>query len=258
VPLSVSAASRLPSRLIRQDTLNYAQGPGLLANSYADYASRRVILESMSGYVTTGRAAEELGVSPSTLRNWVKAGLVKPAFRTPKRGDMRWNLDDLHHQLDQPGIAGPAGEPVHDPAAPVRPPVATAIITSKHGVLVERRHDGRPLWTFPAGDIEPGEAPIDAAIRETKEETTLAIVVSHTIGEREHPRTGRHMIYLAARPYQGTEVHNADENELAEVRWVSLAEAEKLLRWGEPDGMFEPVHEHLVNVLRQVRHRYSA
>jgi 8-oxo-dGTP pyrophosphatase MutT (NUDIX family) len=121
-------------------------------------------------------------------------------------------------------------------------------VTSKLGVLVERRHDGRPLWTFPAGEIEPGEAPLDAAIRETKEETGLQVVISHTIGERQHPKTGRHMIYLAARPYNGTDVHNGDENELAEVRWVSLAEAEQLLA-----GMYEPVHEHLASVLRKRR-----
>jgi 8-oxo-dGTP pyrophosphatase MutT (NUDIX family) len=160
-------------------------------------------------------------------------------------------MTDLERQLDRPRTDGQQGEPVHDATTPVKPPVAAAIVTSKHGVLIERRHDGRPLWTFPAGEIEPGEAPIDTAIRETKEECGLTIVVSHIIGERDHPKTGVHMYYLAARPYQGTAVHNGDENELAEVRWVSLAEAEELL-----PGMFEPVHEHLATVLRQ--HRRSA
>ena len=76
-------------------------------------------------------------------------------------------------------------------------------------------------------------------------------MVSHIIGERDHPKTGVHMYYLAARPYNGTAVHNGDENELAEVKWVGLAEAEELLT-----GMFGPVHEHLITVLRQ--HRRSA
>lgn len=135
-------------------------------------------------------------------------------------------------------------ESAADPHAPLRPAIVAAIITSKEGVLVERRHDGRPLWTFPAGEAEPGESPADTAIRETKEETGLLIKVSHTIGERTHPKTQRHMIYLACRPYQGTEVHNGDEAELAEVRWVPLAEAVDLLT-----GMFGPVHEHLERVL---------
>ena len=134
---------------------------------------------------------------------------------------------------------------VLDPTAPLRPAIVAAIVTSKQGVLVERRHDGRPLWTFPAGEAEPGESPADTAIRETKEECELQIVVSHVIGERNpHPQTGRHMIYLAARPYQGTAVQNGDEAELAEVRWIGLAEAERLL-----PNMFEPVREHLARTI---------
>jgi 8-oxo-dGTP diphosphatase len=135
-------------------------------------------------------------------------------------------------------------EPMIDVNAPLRPAIVAAIITSKEGVLIERRHDGRPLYTFPAGEAEPGESPGDTAIRETKEETGLQIVVSHVLGERNHPKTGRHMIYLAARPYQGTGVHNGDEAELAEVRWVNLTEAEELLT-----GMYEPVLEHLRSTL---------
>lgn len=198
-------------------------------------------------WVTTGVAAEAADVSMTTLQRWASRGLVKEAWRRTPGGHLRWNLDKLRELL---GIES-QGEPVHDPAAPVRPPVAAAIVTSKLGVLVERRHDGRPLWTFPAGEIEPGESPIDAAIRETKEECGLAIVVSHVIGERDHPKTGTHMYYLAARPYQGTAVHNGDEDELAEVRWVSLAQAEELLA-----GMYGPVHDHLITVLSQ--HRRSA
>jgi 8-oxo-dGTP pyrophosphatase MutT (NUDIX family) len=198
--------------------------------------------------VPTGRAAKELGISKATLLRWMHRGWITPAWETPA-GQYRWVMTDLERQLDRP--RSQQGEPVHDATTPVKPPVAAAIVTSKLGVLVERRHDGRPLWTFPAGEIEPGEAPIDTAIRETKEECGLTIVVSHIIGERDHPKTGVHMYYLAARPYNGTAVHNGDENELAEVKWVSLAEAEELLT-----GMFEPVHEHLITVLRQ--HRRSA
>ena len=54
------------------------------------------------------------------------------------------------------------------------------------------------------------------------------------------------MIYLAARPTHGTEIHRGDEDELAEVRWVSLAEADELMA---AYGMFEPVREHLVREL---------
>lgn len=188
--------------------------------------------------VGTGEAAKELGVHLTTLLRWAHAGFVTPALKTPG-GRYRWDLEDLRRQLDKQ----PGGR-MTDPDTPLHPPIVAAIITGKNGVLIERRHDGRPLWTFPAGEAEPGEAPTDTAIRETKEETGLEIKVSHVIGERDHPKTGRHMIYLAARPYHGTAVIVGDEDELAEVRWVGLAEAEQLLT-----GLYEPVHEHLVQTL---------
>ena len=162
------------------------------------------------------------------------------------------HLKERTEQAAAPPEPSPAPQPepdmmeesMLDPNAPLQPAIVAAIITSKEGVLVERRHDGRPLWTFPAGEAEPGESPADTAIRETKEETGLAIVVSHVIGERTHPKTGRHMIYLACRPYQGTGVYNGDDAELADVRWTSLGDAEEKLT-----GMFGPVAEHLARTL---------
>ena len=201
---------------------------------------KSVIIEDVARRdLTTRQVADELGIPVSTLQYWAAKGRISPAWRTPG-GMARWDLEDLQRQLDIPG-----GRRATDPAAPLQPAIVAAIITSKAGVLVERRHDGRPLWTFPAGEAEPGEAPIDTAIRETKEETGLEITVSHAIGERDHPATGRHMIYLAARSYHGTDVHNSDEAELAEVRWATLDELDDLM----PE-MFTPVRAHLERVLR--------
>lgn len=53
-----------------------------------------------------------------------------------------------------------------DATKPEPQPVVAAIVTSEHGVLVGRRNDGKPPWTFIAGEIEPGESPADAGIRE--------------------------------------------------------------------------------------------
>ena len=127
---------------------------------------------------------------------------------------------------------------------PQEQPVVAAIVTSPLGVLVGRRNDGKPPWTFIAGEVEPGELPEDAAVREVKEETGLEVRAGELIGERVHPKTGRTMIYMAASPTHGTDVFVGDSDELAEVRWVSLAEADELL-----PGMFEPVREHLAREL---------
>ncbi len=51
------------------------------------------------------------------------------------------------------------------------------------------------------------------------------------------------MIYLACIATHGTDVHVGDPEELAEVRWLSVAEADELL-----PGMFEPVREYLDEV----------
>jgi 8-oxo-dGTP pyrophosphatase MutT (NUDIX family) len=128
-----------------------------------------------------------------------------------------------------------AGGVVSSPSA--LPLIVAAIVTSDRGVLVGKRNDGKPPWTFIAGEVEPGERAEDAAVREVKEETGLEVEAGETIGMRVHPHTGR--------PVRGTEVFVGDRAELAEVRWVSLAEADELL-----PGMYEPVREHLGRELR--------
>jgi hypothetical protein len=52
------------------------------------------------------------------------------------------------------------------------------------------------------------------------------------------------MIYMTAAPTHGTDVFVGDEDELAEVRWAGLAEADELL-----PGMFGLVREHLAGEL---------
>jgi 8-oxo-dGTP pyrophosphatase MutT (NUDIX family)/DNA-binding transcriptional regulator YhcF (GntR family) len=124
-------------------------------------------------------------------------------------------------------------------------PIVAAIVTSHLGVLIARRNDGKPPWTFIAGEIEPGESPTDAAVREVKEETGLRIQPGRVIGRRVHPQTGRTMVYMAARPTHGTDAFVGDEQELAEVRWATLTEADELM-----GGMiFEPVRIHLKKAL---------
>jgi 8-oxo-dGTP diphosphatase len=155
------------------------------------------------------------------------------------------------HALQEPG---PDAEdiPVRRPSGQAQPVVVAAIVTSSLGVLVGRRRDGKPPWTFIAGeqDAVKDENPADTAVREVKEETGLRIQAGQVIGERVHPQTGRTMIYIAAVPTHGTDVFVGDEAELSEVRWVSLAEAGELL-----PGMFGPVREHLAreHLARELR-----
>lgn len=192
-------------------------------------------------YVTSREAAEAVGVGLSTLQAWAARGIVTPAWRTPG-GQARWDVDDLRRQLGMPDkrVMSPPPRRLGLPG----PAIVAAIVTSSLGVLVGRRNDGKPPWTFIAGEVEPGESPEDAAVREVKEETGCLVRVGEIIGERDHPATGRHMIYMAAHPIHGTDVFVGDEAELAEVRWVGLAEADDLL-----PGMYGPVRDYLVRTL---------
>lgn len=137
---------------------------------------------------------------------------------------------------------------VTQPAVKTKPEmVVAAIVTSAKGVLVGRRIDGKPLWTFIAGEREEGESPEQTAAREVWEETGLAVRTAEVIGERKHPRTKRWMSYVAATPKDGTDVFVGDADELAEVRWVSLAEADMLMG----GTIFEPVHDYLSRTLKR-------
>jgi 8-oxo-dGTP pyrophosphatase MutT (NUDIX family) len=120
------------------------------------------------------------------------------------------------------------------------PTVAMAIVTSQHGVLLARRRDGKPPWTFLGGGIEDGESPSDAAVREVKEEAGLVVTAGSVLGQRVHPKTGKAMAYVACSPADGLEVVVGDPDDHAEVRWVPSDEAQQLL-----PQLFEPVAEHL-------------
>ena len=95
--------------------------------------------------------------------------------------------------------------------------MAVAIVTSGLGVLVGRRRDGNPPWTFPRGKIEPGESPEDAAVRETLEETGSRIRATGVIGSRVHPQTGVRIVYVAATAVGEPNVTAGRSGELAEV-----------------------------------------
>lgn len=176
--------------------------------------------------------AAEYGVARGTVGSAVEQ-LRKDGLVVTRSGSGIYVLPQEGHLLAEPANT------------PERPPVVAAIVTSYLGVLAGRRNDGKPLWTFIAGEIEPGESANDAAVREVKEETGLEVRAGHNeIGRRVHPKTGRTMIYLGCAPVDGTDVFVGDTEELAEVRWLSLAEVDELM-----PGVFDPVREHLGRVI---------
>ncbi|MGW3191827.1 NUDIX hydrolase [Streptomyces ardesiacus] len=123
-----------------------------------------------------------------------------------------------------------------------QPEVAAAVIVHEGRVLMVRRRvsEGSLCWQFPAGKVEPGETSEDAAARETREETGLAVAVVKRLGERVHPETGRLMSYIACEVLSGT-AHIAAPDELADLAWVTHGEMPRYV----PYGVFEPVQAYL-------------
>lgn len=128
-------------------------------------------------------------------------------------------------------------------AAPAeRAPIAAALIVVDERVLLVRRRvpEGELVWQFPAGKVEPGERPEDAAVREAAEETGLTVRAGQRLGERVHPATGRTMVYVACDLLAGT-ARVGNEEEVAEVAWCDRAAFEQRL----PHPLYGPVQDYL-------------
>lgn len=137
------------------------------------------------------------------------------------------------------------GDPVTEPTTlPEQPHVTLAIITSDRGVLVAKRRDGIPPWTFLGGEIRNGESSGDALRRRVQAEAGLTVVSTRFIGRRIHPKTSRVIVYGHVEVQAGDPALG-DPADLEEVRWVSIDETRELM----PD-MFGPVRQYLDELQR--------
>ncbi|HEY6074394.1 MAG TPA: NUDIX hydrolase [Anaerolineales bacterium] len=107
------------------------------------------------------------------------------------------------------------------------PKVAAAVLVQQDGrVLLVRRVNEpfRGRWTLPAGFVDAGEDPAEAAARECREETGLEVRilgVLDVVAGREHPRGADFVIVYSAEVLSGT-LQPADDADLAE--WFAMDE----------------------------------
>lgn len=120
--------------------------------------------------------------------------------------------------------------------------IAAAVVTHDGQVLLIRRAvaEGALSWQFPAGKLLTGENAGEAAVREAREETGIEVIATHLLGERIHPETDAHVVYVACNLAGGT-ARVVSAREVAEVRWVSQQEADDLTG----GTIFEPVRASL-------------
>ncbi|MGI0148211.1 MAG: uracil-DNA glycosylase family protein, partial [Thermoplasmata archaeon] len=102
-------------------------------------------------------------------------------------------------------------------------------------ILLLRKRDER-VWCLPKGTMEPGETVEDTALREVREETGLRVRLVRPLTEVRyayywppHRRNyDKRVAYFLAIPVGG---RLRPEAEFDRVRWVSRAEAMRLLHW---------------------------
>jgi len=132
--------------------------------------------------------------------------------------------------------------------------VALALVNSGDCWLVSRRSTGRVFagyWEFPGGKIAVGESPTEAAVRETWEETGLAVEPVGLLGEVATDHAGQTVVLHLVRcrpvpsraeppsPKPGTSAPgpempqarpaaHAEDAAVLEVRWVSSTRLRQL------------------------------
>jgi 8-oxo-dGTP pyrophosphatase MutT (NUDIX family) len=115
-------------------------------------------------------------------------------------------------------------------------PGATAVVFDDGGrvLLVRRGDNGR--WSLPAGMVDPGEQPSDAALREVFEETGIVAEISSLGGVATHPvvypngdRCEYLNVWFRCRAVGGS--LRADGDESLEVGWFPLSALPALDPW---------------------------
>jgi 8-oxo-dGTP diphosphatase len=109
----------------------------------------------------------------------------------------------------------------------IDPKVAAAVLIERDGrvLLVRRAHEPyRGFWTLPAGFVNGGEDPAEAAARECLEETGLSVNVTgllNVIAGREHKRGADFIIVYLAEVISG-ELMPSDDADA--VEWFARNE----------------------------------
>jgi 8-oxo-dGTP diphosphatase len=104
--------------------------------------------------------------------------------------------------------------------------VAGLILGDDGRILITQRRADQPLplqWEFPGGKVEPGESPVEALVRELREELGVSALVGRIWDVLFHayPAFDLVMLVYACRLAPGSPPQPV---EVADLVWVSVAE----------------------------------
>jgi ADP-ribose pyrophosphatase YjhB (NUDIX family) len=126
----------------------------------------------------------------------------------------------------------------------------TDVIHAAGGIVIQHEPGDHPRvavvwrelrgdWTFPKGKLDLGETYEQAACREVVEETGMVCDAVRFIGTTEYQhRKGRQKVVAY---FMMTRVSGefAPNEEVDELRWCTVAEAERLLTWDRDRDLLE-------------------
>lgn len=115
-------------------------------------------------------------------------------------------------------------------------PVAGVVIRNDYGkylLVQEKQPKAYGLWNLPAGWIDKGETPQQAAIREAKEEVGLDVelIQEEPVLRSQNDDGTRELISFLTRVIDGELKPQASE--LLDARWLNVRSVEKLLSEGK-------------------------
>ena len=95
-------------------------------------------------------------------------------------------------------------------------------------MVQENKDSVKGKWDMPAGKLEDGETIIETAIRETKEETNLDVVIKGLIAIHQITSSyGQLLIIYFLGEYVSGEI-KFDNKEISDVKYMSLDEIKEL------------------------------
>ena len=123
-----------------------------------------------------------------------------------------------------------------------------------HLAAIRPRGKDPGVWALPKGNIDPGETPAETAVRETHEETGVEGKPVDKLGDVRYVYTRRGgervfkvVSFFLLRAGRGRigEIEESMRIEVAEARWLPLADAPRLLAYGGEREMARKALERL-------------